>query len=522
LREAIAAYHSALALCPHAAEVHLNLANAQFALGEPAAAAESYRRVLHLQPFHAAARRGMQTAQAHDMLANRRWHDAAEAYARLTNDFPGIAAMQVGLGIALWQSEDLEGSAAALAAARRIDAPDRSAAGEFGALLNAHGLWTEALAWFARYFERGGSRTASVLTEYASALYFSGGFGEALQLLNEVLSRDPKNRRARYHRSFVHLMLGRMHEGFADFEERFAPGFVYPQGRPSFAMPPWQGEDLSNRHLLVWTDQGMGDALQFARYLPALRARCIGKLSVRVHGPLASLLQASFQDLDLESSAVPTEAAPDYECALMSLPLRLGSEADPLPVPIPYLRIPQDRRLVWEARLPRGSRLRIGLAWAGHPDQARNRARSMPFSTLAPLCRTDAVPGLECEFHVIQQGAALAQLDDFAALPLVRSCDACSDFADTAALMAQLDLIITVDTSVAHLAAAIGRPTWIMLARVPDWRYGMERQSCAWYPGARLFRQPTEGDWPSVIQAIQGALCELSADSHPAYPLLSS
>ncbi|MEY8879645.1 MAG: glycosyltransferase, partial [Leptothrix sp. (in: b-proteobacteria)] len=142
------------------------------------------------------------------------------------------------------------------------------------------------------------------------------------------------------------------------------------------------------------------------------------------------------------------------------------------------------------------------LAWAGHPGQARNRLRSVPLARLSEL--TAHFAG-RCDFHVLQKGEGLAELDGLDA-PLLRSSDGCEDFADTAALIGQLDLVITVDTSVAHLAGGLGHPCWILLAHVPDWRYGPAGEQCGWYPQARLFRQETDGDWQGVLERVRRAL----------------
>ena len=509
IKEAVKAHGNAIARNPGAVEVHFNLANALFADNQPAAAVESYRRALALKPDHANARRGLLVAQAHGFLAEDRWEEARQSHERLVMDYPEVPALHIGLAIARWSLGDHAGARRALDAAHALQPGDGAACLHIGTLLNQQGLWEEALHWHALAVERLPG-FAPPLIEWGVALLERGRYQEALEKMDAACACGPDLPAGPYNRSFVNLMLGHMVQGYRDFEYRFQHDFAHQVRRPTFTMPTWQGEDLRRRHLLVWTEQGFGDALQYVRYLPKLAAHPLGRLSVRVHAPLERLIRASFPTLDVAAELAPLAAPAQFECPLMSLPLRLGIENDRMAEQVPYLRVPEPLRLAWQARLGASPRLRIGLAWSGNPDQSRNHIRSIPLATLGARIRPYADDG-RCEFHVLQKGAGLIELEALPDLPVQRSSDDCADLADTAALMASLDLVITVDTSVAHLAGGLGRPTWILLARVPDWRYGPEAADCAWYPSARLFRQPDHGDWDGVMADVTRALDALLA-----------
>ncbi len=510
LPDAIAAQRAAITLQPRASEAHFNLANALFADNQPLAAIAAYRQVLALQPGHAKARRGNLTAQAYVLLEQQRWKEACDMHRQLIREYPDVAALQNGLAVALWHIGDFDGARAAIECAHELDPGDGFACLHSGVLLNRKDMWFEALRWLEMADQRLPA-FPPVLIEWGIALLYCADYAGALEKFDAACEADPAGSAGPYNRAFVNLMLGHMAQGYRDFEHRFGGGFVYAKGRPPFPMPAWQGEDLRDRHLLAWTEQGSGDALQYVRYLPRLANLMQGgRLSVRVHATLERLLRFSYPDLDLAVENTPLATPADFECPLMSLPLRLACEEDRLAQPSPYLRCPPDLVQIWRERLGKSPRLRIGLAWSGNPDQQRNHIRSIPFAALASLVESYSSAGT-CEFHALQKGPGLDVLGNFQQLPLIRSSDQCKDFADTAAVMEVLDLIITVDTSVAHLAGGLGRPTWILLARVPDWRYGPIGEDCPWYPTARVFRQPAQYDWDSVVSQLRTALDTLLA-----------
>jgi hypothetical protein len=266
-----------------------------------------------------------------------------------------------------------------------------------------------------------------------------------------------------------------------------------------YRLPRWMGEPPAGKRLLVFWEQGFGDSIHFARYLPMLAGHG-AKVLLQVQSPLRRLFESLAGVAEFVEPGA-TEVQADYQVAMMSLPHLFGTTLDTIPNAVPYLRAPEAAA----PQLPPASgRRRVGLVWSGSPAQSNNRFRSVPFPALAPLL---AMTGIDwVNLQVGSTAAELAAVPDAARMldPTARL----GDFADTAALMQELDLIITIDTSVAHLAGALARPVWLMLSHTCCWRYLLDRPDSPWYPTARLFRQPSPGDWGSVVSTIRAALEE--------------
>ena len=273
------------------------------------------------------------------------------------------------------------------------------------------------------------------------------------------------------------------------------------RGNPLAAMPGperpiWQGEPLPGATILVWDDQGSGDAIQFFRYLPLLRARDPGGVIWLTHPHLRSLLARSAPDIAVVSEP-PTDRLPDWICPSSSLPEIFGTRLDSIPAEVPYLQADDSN----PPRRRRSGRPLVGLVWSGDPQHLRDHARSIP---AAAFLRLAELPGLR--FISLQVPVRPRDAAALAAHPAVAQPDPpLRDFADTAALIARLDLVITVDTAVAHLAGALGCPVWILLPRVADWRWLRQRSDSPWYPTARLFRADGE-DWAPVLDCVASAL----------------
>ncbi|MBL9152508.1 MAG: glycosyltransferase family protein [Verrucomicrobiales bacterium] len=312
----------------------------------------------------------------------------------------------------------------------------------------------------------------------------------------------------RFNRAINLLKQGRFEEGWPEFQHRW-------EGRPlnlrrSFTMPLWDGGSLEGRHLIVATEQGIGDSIQCFRYLSRIRSECRpARLTLAVTRPQAPLLgiQPGIDALVIEGEAIP---AADAYCLMMDLPRIFQTRLDTIPADVPYLTIPSDARAKWASRLATattGKSLRIGLAWQGDPKLAHDHHRSFPLAALAPVfaARPDAA------WIALQIGDAL---DDIArgGWPVTRLelPGENRDLLDTAALMTQLDLVIAPDTMLAHLAGALGIPVWVPLSVRGEWRWLTERPDSPWYPTLRLFRQSQPGDWPGVMShltaEIQGRL----------------
>jgi hypothetical protein len=260
---------------------------------------------------------------------------------------------------------------------------------------------------------------------------------------------------------------------------------------------------------LIYAEQGFGDAMQFARYIPQIVARG-GKVVVASAEVLHRLL-SRVQGVSRMMSVNDSIEGCDLQFPLMSAPLVFGTTVESIPAPIPYLSAEPEAVERWKARLRSYEGLKVGIAWAGSPLHGNDENRSMDFSRLSPLLAT---PGVS--WFSLQKKRA-DRPDSVAPAPLIDFTPELDDFADTAALVANLDLVITVDTAVAHLAGGMGKPVWNMLAFASDWRWLRDRQDTPWYPNMRLFRQPTRGDWDSVVSRVGGEL-EIATRTPPVAP----
>ncbi|WP_052213692.1 tetratricopeptide repeat protein [Belnapia sp. F-4-1] len=333
------------------------------------------------------------------------------------------------------------------------------------------------------------------LNNLGTTLQAMGQLEAALPLLDRALALAPDHADLRYNRSLLLMLMGRWAEGWREHEWRWrAPGFLSPRRR--FGSPAWDGSPIEGTLLLHW-EQGLGDTIQFLRYIEAARRRA-GRLVLEVQPPLLPLLHdLPGADLVLPAgSPLPPHAA---HAPLLSLPHLLG---EPMPSPTrPYLFAEAGGAARWSARL-RGEGPLVGLVWAGNPRHANDRNRSIPFGLLAPLLHRAGLRWVSLQ--VGPRAADLATAE--AGTRVIDAAPALTDFAETAAALAQIDLLIAADTAVAHLAGALGRPCWLLLPHAPDWRWGRQDNQCCWYESLRLWRQPAPGDWASVIEEIAASL----------------
>jgi Flp pilus assembly protein TadD len=330
-----------------------------------------------------------------------------------------------------------------------------------------------------------------------------GRHRDAVAAYDRALDLAPGSVDAHWNRGLCHLLMGDYAAGWPDYEWRWRRGARETQPR-GFAQPLWLGgEDLAGRTILLHAEQGQGDALQFARYAPQVAARG-GRVILEVFPSLAPLLAGlpGVAAVVARGDALP---AFDLQCPLMSLPLALGVP-DPAPSPKPYLRAEPERAAAWAARLgPPGERLRVGLVCSGSPTHGRDAQRSLPFAMLAP--HLPAGPA----YHLLQKEIRDSDRDPLATRPDVAVWSAAlGDFADTAALAEQMDLVISVDTSVAHLAGALGRPVWVLLPTEPDWRWGLQGETTPWYATMRLLRQAVRDDWAAPLAQVGADLAGLA------------
>ncbi|SAK75488.1 tetratricopeptide repeat protein [Caballeronia glebae] len=418
-----------------------------------------------------------------------------------------------GLGSLLDKIGRTEEAQACFRQALDVDPGFLNAWGNLGILCHAASKYEEAEQCYRRTLDIDPSSIEG-LNNLGRVLEDAHRLGEAEQCFRQVLSIDPARIPTQLNLALVLLKAGRYEEGWPHYESRYAQSSFWGEtgalsAPPQVAFPQWEGESLANRSLLIWPEQGFGDSLQFARYFPLLKARGLTRLSVACPSALARL----FQEIDGVDECIvtdkPHEIAPhDFWCFTMSVPMHLGTTLASIPASVPYLHAPRAAVDRWAGRLPRAG-LKVGLVWAGDPRpqlsdaHATDRRRSLNAQAYLPLLR---IPGIT--FVSLQKGATTQP--QLASLPeTLRPLDfmnEVADFADTAAIIEQLDLIITVDTSVAHLAAGLGKRVWILSRFDGCWRWLQGRDDSPWYPNVRLFRQTRPGEWSDVIERVAGEL----------------
>src|SRR5271157_270501 len=491
-------YQRLAELFPQSPEFHHRLGKTQERRGDWGAAMESYRRALALQ----ADSPDLHCSLALLQYKQGAWAEAAETCRRALARDPNQPEILTQLGNAL---TDLGNYDAAVEAHRRAlylrpDSP-------------------HALFGLGYFFERKGD-LASAMDSYRMALkhnpqlsrahlllgsaqLLQGDLREAAECFARVLKLEPDSAEARAFLGLIHLKQGNFRLGLSEYEDRWSTQYGF-RFRRKFSQPLWKGEPLEGSRILLHAEQGMGDTLQFVRYVPLVAARG-GKVVLEVQPRLHRLLAHTpgAAEVICRDEAIPEV---DWQCPLLSLPLAIGTELHTIPAQIPYVCPNPAQVEQWRERL-QGETLRIGLAWAGSPLHPHELWRSIPLEQLAPLTNVE-----KTTFYSLQMGGPAEQVKELGTRArLIDLQGEQRDFADTAALVANLDLVISIDTSVAHLAGAMSKPVWVILSKSADWRWLLEREDSPWYPTARLFRQSTLGNWQEVVARVGRELRELVA-----------
>jgi len=328
---------------------------------------------------------------------------------------------------------------------------------------------------------------------------------EAIEHFERALALKPDYAEAHWNRGAALLTIGDLRAGWLENEWRRLLGVVPRR----VSRPLWLGDwNLAGKTILLYAEQGLGDSLQFARYAP-LVADLGANVVLEVQPSLASLM-AGLRGVAMVRAREEKLPPVDCQCPLLSLPLAFGSSLATIPAEVPYLHAAFDKISRWRATIARGA-LRIGLKWRAN--ESTGSAKSLPIRMLLPALRHMRLELVALEKDLLEED--LRFLQEIGGVTVLGA--RLEDFSDTAAVISMLDLIISVDTSVAHLAGAMAKPVWVLLQYASDWRWMRNRDDCPWYPTARLFRQPSSGDWASVVSAVAGAaarLAERSAEGH--------
>jgi tetratricopeptide (TPR) repeat protein len=490
---AVLAFEHATQLDPACPDAWFQLGNAQFQSRDYHRAALSYERVLALRPDHPESHYNLGVIR----MAEQQTPQAAACFRRAVELNPGYAEAHNNLALLDHKAGNLE-----------------SAEREYRLALLARGGFEIAEYNLARLFQDRGElercRDAYLAllkrcpdlvdphTNLGNALRGLGDVRGAVEEYRAALRLDPASVGARFNLGLALLQLGEWEEGWGLYECRWRQPGVAPRHADR---PLWDGTSLEGRSILIHAEQGLGDTLQFSRFAALVEGRG-GQVLLEAQPALRRILMT----LGNVAQVLPRGSElPEFECQapLMSLPGILGTNVETVPAEVPYLLADSELVEWWSAALARavGPRtFRVGLTWAGDPGRRNDRDRSMPSSAFDQLKEVAGVA-----YFDLQKGAT-----DLPALDLHPMVEHCADMADTAAAILNLDLVISVDTAVAHLAGALGKPVWTLLSFAADWRWLLDRSDTPWYPTMRLFRQPARGDWDSVLREVREELGKMA------------
>jgi ADP-heptose:LPS heptosyltransferase/Tfp pilus assembly protein PilF len=471
-----------------------------------------------------------------------RYAEAAEILTRAVAERPEIAEFHFGLGMALQNINRLEPAVASfrqatvlkpgwaqgwshlghcLCANRKFDESEvalrraltlrdyrAETLNHLGVVISARGRPAEAVEIYLQSIKEK-PKFFQAWTNLGNALRALNQLDESLVAYRQSLALNPKNAFVKFNIALVLLLQGILSkDAWLKYEYRWVTLNYNPHR--GFTQPLWRGEKLAGKSILLYAEQGLGDTIHFIRY-----AATLANLGATVHVEVQAALKDIVQGTPGVSSIIAMGGKLpefDFHCPLLSVPFALETTLATIPAPRSYLQAPADRLVKWREKLGVSKKLRVGIVWRGNPKHANDANRSLP---LTQFQRVFSATG--CEFVSLQVGP---HDHESALLATHANCSdptaGIADFSDTAAIIGQLDLVLAVDTSVAHLAAALGKPVWVLIPFSPDWRWLINRDDSPWYPTVRLFRQPQISEWDPVIEAVTHALSAEAAGMHAA------
>jgi tetratricopeptide (TPR) repeat protein len=459
--EALGLYRRALSLNSNLPDAYSQMGHALKQLDRLEESVASCRTAIELSPDHADAHNNLGAAY-HGL---GRQDDAMASFQRALELRPNFAEAYANVGVVLKEQGKLE---------------------------EAEKLYRQALELRQDFME--------VYNNLGTVLQETCRLDEAIESYQKALSLKPDQALTHWNLALLKLLQGKFDEAWPEYEWRWkAPEFRRKLPIRQLFEPEWTGESLEGKRILLYSEQGFGDTIQFIRYIPMVAER-----GARVVLACQPELARLFKQLDhIDQMLVANDPLPkfDVHCALLGLPRVFKTNLDSIPAQIPYLKSDPQAAAKWRERMPTERRLKIGISWAGRPVHQEDRKRSIPLAMFAPLQEAGAW------FCSLQKGEAAKEAKNPPlGMDLVDWSDDLHDFADTAALLESLDMVVTVDTAVAHLAGAMGKIVWVLLPFFPDWRWMLDREDSPWYPTLRLFRQPAVGDWVSPMARIRDEL----------------
>lgn len=486
------AFERLASLIPNHPHANFLLATSLAELNYLERAAAAFRAHLKVVPDNAETLGRLST-----VLSKLNRHTDAESFARRAVEVaPNLAEAHNNLGWILDRAGNPTEAEACYRRAIELQPTMVMALGNLAALLEKSDRFDESLSMFQRA-AAADPKHVEALCALAGSYSRAGRYEEAMKSAEQALAVEPHLPAARGHRALSVLAQGRYEEGFAEYEWRWKCKDFTTAPR-DFEQPQWRGGDPSGRTILIHCEQGFGDNIQFARYIPMLAAR-----GAKIILECPHALRRLMEQVEGVTKVIAAGLRPppfDLHAPLLSLPHAFKTSLQSVPANVPYFRIPDDAVSKWRDRLsPHLSRVNIGLLWRGN--NKPNPKRSIPLNDLAPLVRNDVT------FVSLQVGEQGAEANNPpAGMKLVDLRKELTDFLDTAAVMQLLDLVITIDTGGAHLAGALGKPVWTMLIHAADWRWLQRRVDSPWYPTMKLFRQETPDDWSPVITRVNAEL----------------
>jgi len=490
--EALASFDRAIALRPDYADAHYNRGNTLHELERFAEALESHNRALAARPDYTDAL----TNRGATLHVLKRYGEALVSLDSSLALNPDNADALINRGATLNTLKRFDEALNDYERALSLSPDNAEALLNQGVTLHEIGRYEEALASYdGALMQR--PDDAEALTNRGASLHSLRRFDEALTSYRRALTLEPDYGQAHFNESLCRLVQGDF-GGFGKYEWRWETDQLR-DGKQNFTQPLWTGAiDLAGKTILLHAEQGFGDTIQFCRYAPLVAQRA-ARVILEVPEPLRELIGSLPGGVQIVSR---DGTLPDFDvhCPLLSLPYMLGIELSTIPSQVPYLHAPPQAAALWNDRLGATKRPRIGIAWSGNRAYKNDRNRSIALKALLPILGCDAT------YVSVQRDIEPADADFLRDRAIPHFGDELKNFADTAALISNVDLVISVDTGVAHLAGALAKPVWILLPFVPDWRWMLDRGDSPWYPTVRLFRQDESRAWDSVIARADAAL----------------